>query len=143
MVGLIVVGSVGLVAAMSVAIISKLVDLEVAFGNIFLAGFSTLLLVISFGAVGFMASSLGRGGRTVTIAVATFYAFGGYILASLVDVAQWLEYPSKIFPFNYYQPGAILAGTYKWTNMLFIVGVIVVAAIVSWLAFRRRDLISN
>lgn len=143
LVGLAIVGGVGLVAALAVAVISKLVELEVPFANIFLAGFSTLVLVISFGAVGFAASCLGRGGRTVAIAVATFYAFGGYILASLVDVAEWLKWPSKAFPFNYYQPGAVLEGTYNWANMLFMLGVIVVAGLVSWWAFARRDLVNN
>ncbi len=142
-VGLLVVLGVGIVSAVSTALISKLVDIEVPFKNILMAGLSADLLVLSFGAVAFMVSTLGRGARAASIGIATLYAFGGYILVSLVGVAQWLEWPAKAFPYHYYRPGQILEGAYDWGNLLFITGVILVCAAVSWLAFRRRDLISS
>lgn len=141
--GLIILLIVGLVGALSTAIISKLVRLPVPFTNIMFTSLVCLVLAISWGAVAFMVTMLGRGARVASIGVATMLAIGGYTITSLVGNAHWLIWPARLFSFYYYHPGKILGGIYHWQDLLFMVAVIAVCAVVSVIAFRRRDLTSN
>lgn len=139
--GLIIVGIGGLVAALSTTILAKLVDLKVGSLEILLATLVTMLLALSFGAVAFLLTATGRA-RAASIGLATLFSLGGYIIASLQSAADWLKWPAKVFPFNYYKPAEILAGTYNWSNLLFVIGVIIGCGLLSIIIFRRRDITS-
>jgi ABC-2 type transport system permease protein len=141
--GLIVLLGVGLIGVLSTAIMAKLVSLAVPFKNIVIAGLVCMMLALSWGAIAFMITMLGRGARSASIAVATLVAIAGYILTSLTDTAKWLVWPARFFPFHYYHPGEILNGIYHWQDLLFMTAVIVVCAVISVVAFRRRDITSN
>jgi len=67
-------------------------------------------------------------------------ALGGYIIGSLAGTVKWLSFPAKLLPFHYYQSEAILRGTYNWNNVWYFVFVIALCSVLSWVAFRRRDL---
>lgn len=138
-VGFIVTGIVGLTALITTVVLAKIVELDVASSRIALATIASWLIAVSFGIVAFVLTIFGRA-RVASIAVATLFALGGYIIASLQSAADWLRFPAKIFPFDYYQPGAILEGTYNWWNITFIIGIIIVGSIVSWWVFRKRDI---
>ncbi len=138
--GTIIVLVVGLVGVLSTAGMAKLVDLPIAFNNILLAGIVSTVLALSFGAIAFMITMLGRIARTASVGVAAMVALAGYLISSLAGTVDWLKWPAKIFPFDYYHPAEILRANYNWANMLFIVGVIILCGLVSWTAFRRRDL---
>lgn len=141
--GVLIVLVVGAVGALTTAVMAKLVDLPIPFGNIMLTGLASTVLAISFGAVAFMITMLGRNARLASVGLSSLVALVGYLLTSLAGNVSWLSGPSKIFPFAYYHPAEILEGTYNWLNILFIVGVIVLCSAVSWFAFRRRDLVSS
>lgn len=141
--GLFIVLIVGLVAGFFTAIMAKIVSLPVAFWNIVLTSLASALLATSFGAVAFMVTMLGKGAKAAAIGVAALIAIAGYILVSLSGNVSWLNTPAKIFAFNYYKPAEILQGQYNWANMLFIVGVILLCGLISWVAFRRRDLVGD
>jgi len=138
--GVAIVAIVGLVSTLATAIMSKVVGLEVAFWNILGAGLATTILALSFGAVALMITMLGRGAKAASIGIAAVFALAGYILVSLSSNVEWLKVPSKAFAFNYYKPAEILRGDYNWANMLFILAVILACGLISWAAFRRRDL---
>jgi len=138
--GAAIVIAIGIVGTMVTTVMAKAVDLAVPFGAVMLAGLAATALALSFGAVAFMISVLGSLGRAASIGVSTVVALGGYILVSLAGTVSWLAWPAKAFPFYYYHPGEILEGTYHWSNMLFILVLAVVCGVVSWLAFRRRDI---
>ena len=138
--GILILLAVGLIGTMATAIWGALVDIDIGFGYIVLAGLASILMAMCFGAIAFAITTLGRGARAASIGGAVFIALGGYILVSLSGSVDWLKWPAKAFPFDYYHPAEILTGTYNWANMLFIVGVIIACVIVSWLAFRRRDI---
>lgn len=138
--GLAIAAFIGLITSIATMVMSKLVDIAVPMPNILLAGLAATALAISFGAVAFMVTTLGRGARAASIGVATFVALLGYIVVSLAGIVEWLKWPAKALPFNYYHSAEILRGTYDWSNMLFIAGVVIVCAIISWAAFRRRDI---
>ena len=139
-IGLVIVLIIGLVASVTTVAMAKLVELAVPLDNIMLASLASALLAISFGAVAFMVTMLGRSARTASVGVAGLFAIAGYLLSSLAGSVEWLKWPAKLFPFDYYHPAEILQDTYNWKNMLFILGVIVLCGIISWAAFRRRDI---
>lgn len=138
--GLVIVVLIGLVASGATAVMAKLVDLPVPFDNILLAGTAATLLALSFGAIAFMITMLGRTARTAGVSVAALAAVGGYLLSSLAESVDWLKWPAKAFAFDYYKPAEILEGRYDWSNILFILGIIAASIVVSWAAFRRRDI---
>lgn len=135
----IIVLLVSLLSLLTTVVIAKIVKLEVPATDMAAASFACFLLVLSFGAISFLLSAIGKA-RSAGIGIATFIALGGYIIDSLAGTVDWLKVPAKVFPFHYYDPEAILRHSYDWGNLLFFVGVIAVCGLISWLSFRRRDL---
>jgi ABC-2 type transport system permease protein len=139
--GLIIVSGAGLVALLATIGMAKLVELPVAAPNIALATVASTVLALSFGAIAYAVTMLGKA-RVASVGISTLIALGGYIIVSLIGAATWLKWPARALPFYYYKPAEILEGTYNWNNMLFILGIIIAAAILSVVAFRKRDLSS-
>ncbi len=137
--GIIILLVVTLVGLAATIISVKLVSLDVSSVDILVATLSCFLLALSFGAIAFMLSSLGRA-RALSLGVTSAIAIGGYIISSLADTVKWLETPGKLFPFYYYRPEAILNGTYHWLDMIILAAITIVCGVVSWLAFRKRDI---
>lgn len=138
--GLAILACVGLVSTAVIAVMCRLVGIDVKLLGVIEAGIVVTLLAATFGAVAFMVTMLGRGARAASVGVATFVALGGYILVSLTGTVTWLRWPAKIFPFNYYHASDLLGGTYNWANLLYFAALIAGCGVVSWVAFRRRDL---
>lgn len=130
---------VGFVALIVTVVLSKLVSIDVSLSGIALASIAALLLALSFGAVAFVITTFGKA-RMASVGLAALFALGGYIIASLIDLASWLKWPARLFPFDYYKPAEIMQGTYNWANALFLVCVIVAAVTISIISFRRRDI---
>lgn len=137
--GITITAVVTLVSLITTVITAKLVDLNVSPGRIILAALGCFLLVTSFAAVAFTFTAFGRA-RAASIGIATTIALGGYIITSLAGTVEWLKSIGKIFPFHYYQPEAILRGTYDWTNSMYFLLLIALAGILSWVSFRKRDI---
>lgn len=137
--GFVIIMSVGLAALVTTAIGSELANMNVALSHIILASFMCLLLVLLFGAISFTLSTIGRA-RGASIGIAVVIAFGGYIISSLASNVDWLRWPAKAFPYHYYEPSQILNGSFRWQNATGFVAVIMLLGIISWNAFRRRDL---
>jgi ABC-2 type transport system permease protein len=121
----------------------NLVNLDVAVRFIVQTDAAVILMALNFGALALLMTALGRRGRGLAIGVPAVYALGGYILVSMASSVEWLRWPAKLFPFNYYHSSELLRGTYNWANALYFVAVIMVCMVVAWLAFRRRDLLSS
>jgi ABC-2 type transport system permease protein len=141
--GLLIVVFVGLLSILFTALMCSLVNLDVKFVYVLEAGAAVTLLALSFGAIAFMLTALGRAGRAASIGLSALVALGGYILVSLAPSVSWLKWPAKIFPFNYYHSSELLTGTYNWANLIYFGGVIAACLVISYLAFRRRDLVGN
>lgn len=138
-VGLLLTGVGALVAMLVTFGMATLVDLPVPKENIAVATLACYLLALTFGAVAYLITMLGKA-RIASIGVATLVALGGYIIASLAGLASWLDKVSKIFPFNYYKPGEILYGNPHWRDMALLLAGIAVCGVFSWYFFKRRDL---
>jgi len=138
--GLLIVVGVGILSTLFTVLMCRLVGLEVSSAGILQGGAAIILLSLCFGSIAFMLSALGRAGRAASIGITAFIALGGYIIVSLAPSISWLHWPAKIFPFNYYHSAELLTNDYNWLNAIYFAVVIVVCLIISWLAFRRRDL---
>lgn len=138
--GTIALTIVSLVALVTVVVSAHLFDLSsVPASAVALATLNSFLLAYTTGAIAFLLSATGRA-RGAAIGISALVGFAGYILASLAGTVHWLHGPSKALPFNYFQSEAILRQTYHWTSALYFVGVIAACGILSFIAFRRRDI---
>ncbi len=137
--GLTVVLIVSLVGLIATLLTAWFVKLEVGTLAIIYSFGVCVLLCVSFGAIAFMLTALGKG-KSMALSIASAFAVGGYLVSSLAGTVSWLKFPAKFFSFYYYQPEAILRSTYNWTHVSFFVVVFVVCATVSWRAFRTRDI---
>jgi len=141
--GLLIIVLVGAFSVLFAAVMAKLVHLDVAAPFILQAGAAVILMAVNFGAVAFMLTALGRSGRAAAIGISAVYALGGYILVSLSNSVEWLRWPAKLFPFNYYHSRELLSGTYNWANALYFILATAACLAIAWLAFGRRDLMGS
>lgn len=136
---LVVVGGVSIVF---IVVMCRLVKLDISSLYVAETAAVCVLLALSFGAVAFMLTAMGRLGRAASIAAAAAFGLGGYIIVSLVPSVSWLRWPARIFPFNYYHAAQLLTGQYNFANLIYFAGLTAVCLGVAWLAFRHRDLAS-
>lgn len=137
--GLIILSIVTLVSLLTTLATAQIVNLELSAGLMALTVAACYLLVLSFAAIAFFLSCLGKT-KGASIGITAFIALGGYIISSLAGTVDWLKIPAKLFPFHYYQSEAILRQTFDWNNLLFFGGVIIVCAGLSWWSFKKRDI---
>lgn len=139
--GIILLFIVVALSFLTTLISAYLVKLPIGTINLAVTSLACFLLALSFGSVSFLITMFGKA-RIASLGVATIFALGGYIISSLSEVATWLEWPSKFFPFHYYMPAEMLSGNPHWSNMLFSISVIFICAIGSWFSFRKRDIVN-
>ena len=137
--GVIILTIVTLAGLATTLVTAKIVDLDIATMPLVQVTAVCWLLVLSFGAIAFLLSAIGKT-RGASLGIATLVAIGGYLVSSLAGTVDWLKTPSKAFPFNYYESEAILRGNANWNNLIFFAAVVAVGAALSWLVFRRRDI---
>jgi ABC-2 type transport system permease protein len=137
--GVIILSIVSVLGLITIIITSKIVGLEISNSALVQAMFVCFLFTLSLGSIAYLMTATGKA-RGSSIGIAAFVGIGGYLISSLAGTVSWLENPSKLFPFEYYQSEAILRGTYNWNNLWYFVALIGLCKLLSWLAFRRRDL---
>ncbi|HVS59033.1 MAG TPA: ABC transporter permease subunit [Candidatus Saccharimonadales bacterium] len=119
---------------------AEAVKLGISWGRLAEATSLAALLSLLFGSVAFMLNAMGRAGRLLSLGAATLIAFGSYLISSLAGVVHWLAWPAKVLPFHYYQPAAVMSGTYNWWYAAAFGGVILVLGFIAFIGFRRRDI---
>ncbi len=137
--GAFILFSVTLIGSLVILGLAKIVHIGIPLISIGAACFACFMLVLTFSAFAFLLASTGRG-RGAALGVAAVYALGGYIIGSLANTVHWLQKPSLIFPYHYYQSANILRGTFRWSSIVFFGIFIAIYMMLSWLSFRRRDL---
>lgn len=137
--GVVVLAGVSGVGAVVSIASARVVGITVSSWTIAVTAFVCFLLCLSFGAVSFAVSSTGKA-RGASVGVGALVALGGYMISSLAGTIAWLRWPAKALPFHYFQSDALLRGHYDWINVLYFIGVILACVIVSWFAFRTRDI---
>jgi ABC-2 type transport system permease protein len=136
----VILAIVGVAALISLLIMAKLVHIAVPLPAIAVAMLSAAAMALLFGALSFAVTCLGRTARAASIGIAALVAVGGYIISSLSSAVEWLRWPSVVSPFHYYHPAEILGGDYHWAELAGLLGVSLAMGLISWWAFRRRDL---
>lgn len=137
--GTIILSIVTTVSLLTTVVTAAMVDLEVPAKNMLIVTAACYVLVLSLGAIAFVITALGKA-RVASFGIAGLLGFGGYIISSLAGTVTWLQGPSKIFPFHYYESEPLLRGTYNWTNLIILSVVVIVCSALSWFVFRKRDI---
>lgn len=102
-------------------------------------GLFTWLVVASLATIIF-AIGLSTGKRAVTTALAVVFTVGGYLLTTFAQAVEWLEPYSPLSFFHYFPATDIAKGTIDWMNVTFYGVCIVLALVVTWVFFPRRDI---
>lgn len=138
--GILILAVVAAISMLAILVLVKLVNLTVPLGYVAFAAIMAALLALLFGALAFCLSALGAAGRGASIGIACLVGLGSYIVASLEANVHWLSWPAKVLPYHYYNPTKVLSGNYTWAAAAVFTGIILALGIISWLAFRRRDI---
>jgi len=138
--GLVIFGIIAAVTAASSALIVKGIHYPMAVRRVAFATLLSALLALLLGAIAFCTTAFGRWGRGASMALAALIGLGGYIVGSLEGSVHWLTWPAKFFPYHYYNTSGVLYGYYSYMVAGVFAAVALVLIIISWLAFRRRDL---
>ncbi len=141
--GLLVILVVAGIATLALLILVKAVGLAVPLPLVAFAALQATSLAILFGALALAIASFGRLGRGASIGIASLIGLGSYIVASLESNVHWLETPAKALPYHYYNPISVLYGSYTWMVTAVFLLISVALVLISWLAFRRRDVLSS
>lgn len=131
---------VSIFSSTATIILAKAVGLDVTAKHLLLTSAYMTLFSLSFGAIAFSLTAVSNVTRRTSTAIAAAVAFGGYLLASLSEISNYIEVPAKLLPYHYYVPTQILAGHLNFGLNLYLFGVGSLACLVSWLGFRNRDI---
>jgi ABC-2 type transport system permease protein len=117
------------------------VGLHISLTRLVLATAMSARLALIFGAMTFMFTAFGKAARTASIGIATLLLVASYLFASLSGTVHWLSWPAKVLPYHYYHPSEILSGNPNWNNAIGMIIVVLIFGALSYLGFRRRDII--
>lgn len=128
------------VTLLAVILVAPRFDMHVGTWHLAAATFYTAVFSLSFGLIAFTLQAASSLARRAAIAVAVAIGFGGYLLASLSGLTDWLKGPAKFAPYHYFTPDKILQGHAVTGLNVYLIGVFVLAIIVSYFGFRHRDI---
>jgi ABC-2 type transport system permease protein len=137
--GALVLLIVGLICAIVTVGLCALVEIEIPLSNIIQASVLAQLFATTVFAFGYFLTATNLL-RTASAGITIVYALFGYVAASLIEYASWLEAPAKFMPFYYYRPSDVLNGVYDWRLTAYYLLVILIIAILGTFYFRRRDI---
>ena len=131
---------VGGLTLLTVVLAAPLFGMHVGTERLAVATAYTILFCLSFGLIAFALQAAGGLTRRASSAIAVIASFGGYLLASLSPLTHWLENPAKFAPYHYFSPDKILNGQPAHGLDAYLIGTIIVTALVSYFGFRHRDI---
>lgn len=138
--GIGIIAIVTCLGSAAIILMAMVVSMGIPLIYIVAACFACFMLILTFWAVAFLLTATGRG-RVVALGIASVYAIGGYLVGSLSGTIHWLQKPSLIFPYHYYRTADILRGSFDWSSIIFFAVFMAACLVLSWLSFRRRDLV--
>jgi ABC-type uncharacterized transport system permease subunit len=114
--------------------------LQVNTSHLILATAYTAAFSLSFGLIAFALQAASSIARRAASAVAVLIGFGGYMLTSLSGLTDWLKTPAKFAPFHYFTPERVLQGQPVHGLNAYLLGTLLVTAMLACAGFRRRDI---
>lgn len=131
---------VGGITLLSLVLIAPLIDIEVGKGALALTTIYTMVFSLTFGYIAFALHASGLLQRKTATTIAMVLGFGGYILASLESLTDWLQWPAKFVPYHYFKPIEVLQGNTPVAITVYMVLVIVLGTAIAIIGFRKRDI---
>ncbi len=128
------------ITCLAIVLLAPQFKLNVGAGHLLLASLFTAAFSLSFGVIAFALQAASSLTKRAATAVAVAISFGGYLIASLSPMTDWLKIPSKLVPFHYFDPLAILHGQVGRGLILYLFVVYVAGLMVGVLGFQRRDI---
>ncbi|HSX05719.1 MAG TPA: ABC transporter permease subunit [Candidatus Saccharimonadales bacterium] len=128
------------VTLLAIIALAPLFGMHIGAAHLAVATIYTALFSLSFGLIAFALQAASSLTRRAASAVAVVIGFGGYLLASLSGLTHWLENPAKLAPYHYFAPDKILRGQPVHGLDTYLIGIILVTAVISYFGFRRRDI---
>lgn len=138
--GMSVLGIIGVITAVVTLLCSWAADMGISTANLLLVTAGCVLFAGAFGAITFMLLAASVTTKRIAFLAAVGLSMGSYLITSLSGMVDWLEWPSKILPYHYYDTNAMLNGHLPLGFVLYTGGIYLVAIIVSVIGFRRRDI---
>lgn len=133
-------GIVTAVTLVFILLVSPLYDLHIGSKELAFTTLYTALFSLSFGYLAFCLQAANALTKRAATAFAVALSFGGYIIASLSSLTDWLSTPSKFVPYHYFNPLDMLEGHTTHGLLVYLVGVFVLGSLVAYLGFRHRDI---
>jgi ABC-2 type transport system permease protein len=125
---------------LAIVLVTPHFDMHVGIARLAITIFYTAAFSMSFGLIAFTLQAASSLTRKAAIAVSVALGFGGYLIASLSGLTDWLEGIAKLAPYHYFTPDKILYGGHVSGLNIYLVGVLVLTLTVSYFGFRRRDI---
>jgi ABC-2 type transport system permease protein len=135
-----VLGIVSVASIVCVIALASLTDMDISGGVLVIATLLSAAFSLTIGMIAFTLTAMGRYARSASLAIASFIGLGGYIISSLSVQVAWLKWPSKLFPFHYYNPEVVLRGGMQLGGVVFPAICVSACIAISIVTFRRRDL---
>ncbi len=107
--------------------------------RLFQATLMLSLLNIAYGIVAY-AIGMGTGKKALAIGIASTYAFLSFFITSLAPSVKVLRPFEKLSAFYYYNNPAPVVSGLDWSNVLIIIGFIVVLSLAGLIGFLKRDI---
>lgn len=125
---------------LTILVVAPIFDIHVGTIRLTIATIYTAAFSLSFGLIAFGLQAADTLARRSATAVAVFIGFGGYLIASLSSLTDWLATPAKLAPYYYFMPDKILRAETVHGLDLYLIGTVVIMGAIALLGFRRRDI---
>ena len=129
----------GVLLWISVVVVGRLFDLDVAIPLIAAATLHLLLLGVAFGAIAMFLGAW-RGRRALAIGVTSALAVGTFILSAFAPTVEGFAWAARLSPFFYYGDSLPLRNGLHIGHAGVLVAIATVGVIATVVAFDRRDL---
>lgn len=131
---------VGGATLLATIVLAPLVDMHISTARLTTTMLYTLLFCFSFGLIAFSLQAASRLTRRMATAAAVVIGFGGYLLASLSSLTDWLRWPVKFLPYHYFVPLDPLTGKTPRGLIVYLASIFIIAISFAIVGFRRRDI---
>jgi ABC-2 type transport system permease protein len=138
--GIVIVAVTGIVSYGVMVACVAIAGLSINQNDLFLTHALSFLFAGSFGAIAFALIAFSRFTRGIASVVAILLSLGGYVVSSLSGFVNGLQPVAKALPYHYFNTVDLLSGTVDRGLIIYLVGIYIVAGIVMWIGYVRRDI---
>ena len=131
---------VGLATLLATIALAPIANMHVSTGRLAAATIYTVLFCLSFGLIAFSMQAGSSLTRRMATATAVVIGFGGYLLASLSSLTDWLRWPVKFLPYHYFTPLDPLTGKTPRGLIVYLACIFIITISFAIVGFRRRDI---